>query len=68
MIKQAGIIPDAEFFGEMLKSSSLKADAREWNRRLWFNNSTLMLGNAFLTDNQQDQEIKNILETLRPSR
>ncbi len=27
MIKQAGIIPDAEFFGEMLKSSSLKADA-----------------------------------------
>ena len=48
MIKQAGIIPDAEFFGEMLKSSSLKADAREWNRRLWFNNSTLMLGNAEL--------------------
>lgn len=48
MIKQAGIIPDAEFFGEMLKSSSLKADAREWNRRRWFNNSTLMLGNAEL--------------------
>ena len=48
MIKQAGIIPDAEFFGEMLKSSSLKADAREWNRRLWFHNSTLMLGNAEL--------------------
>ena len=48
MIKQAGIIPDAEVFGEMLKSSSLKADAREWNRRLWFNNSTLMLGNAEL--------------------
>lgn len=48
MIKQAGIIPDAEFFGEMLKSSSLKADAREWNRRLWFNNSTLMLGNTEL--------------------
>ena len=48
MIKQAGIIPDAEFFGELLKSSSLKADAREWNRRLWFNNSTLMLGNAEL--------------------
>lgn len=23
-------------------------------------------GNAFLTDNQQDQEIKIILETLRP--
>ena len=48
MVEQAGIIPDAEFFGEMLKSSSLKADAREWNRRLWFNNSTLMLGNAEL--------------------
>ena len=48
MIEQAGIIPDAEFYGELLKSSSLKADAREWNRRLWFNNSTLMLGNAEL--------------------
>ena len=48
MIEQAGIIPGAEFYGELLKSSSLKADAREWNRRLWFNNSTLMLGNAEL--------------------
>ena len=38
MIEQAGIIPGAEFYGELLKSSSLKADAREWNRRLWFNN------------------------------
>lgn len=48
MIKQAGIIPGAEFYGELLKGSSLEADAREWNRRLWFNNSTLMLGNAEL--------------------
>ena len=48
MIEQAKIIPDAEFFSEMLKSSSLEASAREWNRRLWFNNSTLMLGNAEL--------------------
>ena len=48
MIEQARIIPDAEFFSELLKSSSLEADAREWNRRLWFNNSTLMLGNAEL--------------------
>lgn len=57
MIKQAGIIPDAEFFGEMLKSSSLKADAREWNRRLWFNNSTLMLGNAELIFADSDNGI-----------
>ena len=48
MIERAGIIPDAEFYGELLKSSSLKADARELNRRLWFNNSTLILGNAEL--------------------
>ena len=48
MIEQARIIPYAEFFSELLKSSSLEADAREWNCRLWFNNSTLMLGNAEL--------------------
>lgn len=48
MIEQARIIPDAEFYGELLKSNSLEASAREWNRRLWFNNSTLMLGNAEL--------------------
>ena len=48
MIKQAGIIPGAEFYGEPLMSSTLKADAREWNRRLWFNNSTLMLRNSEL--------------------
>ena len=48
MIEQVGIIPGAEFYGELLKGSSLEADAREWNRRLWFNNSTLMLGNAEL--------------------
>ena len=48
MIEQARIIPDAEFFSELLKSSSLKSSVREWNRRLWFNNSTLMLKNAEL--------------------
>ena len=48
MIEQAGIIPGAEFYGELLKGSSLETDAREWNRRLWFNNSTLMLRNAEL--------------------
>ena len=47
-IEQAGIIPNAEFYGELLKSSTLKVDAREWNRGLWFNNSILMLGNAEL--------------------
>ena len=48
MIEQAGIIPGAEFYGELLKDSSLEADARELSRRLWFNNSTLLLGNAEL--------------------
>ena len=50
-VHMLGYFPDVQTavdFGEMLKSSSLKADAREWNRRLWFNNSTLMLGNAEL--------------------
>ena len=48
MIEQAGIIPDAEFYGELLKSSTVEAHAREWSRRLWFNNSTLLLKNADL--------------------
>ena len=48
MIKQAGIIPEAEFYGELLKSSSIDVNAREVSRRLWFNNSTLLLGNAEL--------------------
>ena len=43
MIQDAHIIQGAEFYKEILKSSSLEADARELSRRLWFNNSTLIL-------------------------
>lgn len=35
----------------------------EWGNMFTWEN---VAGNAFLTDNQQDQEIKIILETLRP--
>lgn len=48
MIEQAGIIPGAEFYGELLKSSLLDANARELNRRLWFHNSTMLLKEADL--------------------
>ena len=48
MSEQAGIIPGACFFGEYLKSSSLEVHAREMVRRLWFNNSTLLLKDADL--------------------
>lgn len=48
MIEQAGIIPKADFYGEILKSSSLEANGREINRRLWFNNSTLISKDANL--------------------
>ena len=43
MIQDAHIIQGAEFYKEILKSSSLEADARELSRRFWFNNSTLIL-------------------------
>lgn len=48
MIEQSGLIPDAVFYSETLKSSSLEAAARELSRRLWFNNSALLLGDAEL--------------------
>ena len=48
MIEQAGIIPDADFYSEILKSSTLEAGARGVNRRLWFNNSKLLLEDADL--------------------
>ena len=43
MIEDSGIIPKAVFFSEILKTDSVEVKAREWERRLWFNNSTLML-------------------------
>ena len=48
MVESAGIIPGADFYSEVLKSSSLEADARECTRSLWFNNSTLLLKDAEL--------------------
>lgn len=43
MIQDANLILGAEFYGEVLKSSNIEAKARELNRRLWFNNSILLL-------------------------
>ena len=48
MVEDAGIIPGAAYFSEMLKSGLLEANARKWDRRLWFNNSTLLLEDAEL--------------------
>ena len=48
MVEDAGIIPGAAYFSEMLKSGLLEANARKWDRRLWFNNSTLLLQDAEL--------------------
>ena len=48
MIEYSGIIQGAEFFGEILKTSDLELKARIGNRRLWFNNSTLMLEDSEL--------------------
>ena len=43
LIESAGLIPDAEFFAEPLKTGLLDPRARKCDRRLWFNNSTLLL-------------------------
>lgn len=48
MIGDSGMIQGAEFFGEILNTSTLEAKVREWTRRTWFNNSTLMLKDAEL--------------------
>ena len=48
MVQDAGLISGAEYFGEKLKGSKLEVSAREWDRRLWFNNSTLILGDSEL--------------------
>lgn len=46
MIEQSGIIPKADFYSDFLNSRVLKPNARALNRELWFNNSTLILGDA----------------------
>lgn len=48
MIESFGILPGTSFFSEILKSSSLNVKARGLTRRLWFNNSTLLLSDAEL--------------------
>ena len=57
MVKDAGLIPGAEYFGEKLKGSKLEVSAREWDRRLWFNNSELMLGDSELVFADPDNGI-----------
>lgn len=57
MVQDAGLIPGAEYFGEKLKGSKLEVSAREWDRRLWFNNSELMLGDSELVFADPDNGI-----------
>ena len=48
MIEASGIIPNASFFKEALRNTGSDARAKRINRRLWFNNSTLLLKEAEL--------------------
>ena len=64
MIEKAGVIPEAHFFGQFLRSSSLEAKDRELDRRLWFNNSTLLLRDADLIFADPDNGI-SFLKTAR---
>ena len=57
MVQDAGLIPGAEYFGEKLKGSKLEVSARELDRRLWFNNSELMLGDSELVFADPDNGI-----------
>ena len=57
MIEDSGIIPGADFYSEILKSSNLDVHSREWNRRLWFNNSKLLLQDVELVFADPDNGI-----------
>ena len=48
MIEDSGIIPGAEFFDEILKTSTLIVEARKWTRRQWLNNSIFTLQDSEL--------------------
>ena len=48
MIEDAGLIPGAVFYDGKLKTGILEVNARKWDRRLWYNNSTLLLQDADL--------------------
>ena len=47
-IEEADLIAQAEYFHEALQITDGKSENRKWNRRLWFNNSNIMLGSADL--------------------
>lgn len=46
MIEKAGLIPGADYYQEVLSLNSLEASAREINRRLWYNNSIMLLSDS----------------------
>lgn len=48
MMESANLIPNAEYFSEGLNTSSSVPATRKLNRRLWFNNSTLLLDQSDL--------------------
>ena len=48
MIESADLIPNAQFFAEPMKTEISAPKVRKWERRLWFNNSTLLLRGADL--------------------
>ena len=48
MIRDAGLIPGARYYSDLVETGYKEPQAREWSRRLWFNNSFLMLADADL--------------------
>ena len=58
MIQDADLISGAEYYEEVLKSSKVEAKTRELSRRLWFNNSTLVLQESELIFADPDNGIR----------
>ena len=48
MIRDTGLIPGARYYSDLVETGYKEPQAREWSRRLWFNNSFLMLADADL--------------------
>ena len=57
MIEEAGLIPEADYYNAVLKLNSLEPSARVISRRLWCNNSFLLLGDAELVFADPDNGI-----------
>ena len=57
MIETANTVPHAVYFHEVLANADSSPVYRKWNRRLWFNNSTLVLENAELVFADPDNGI-----------